>query len=109
MLSDAIIDRNVHLSALVLSTEMPEAEGSGGRTPPQILADRLTLSQPGGADYAHQIILTPPDFQTFLRPCMIFTFDCYDLFLSAFFDTILKRLEIDQIQPKQPLVTLKSK
>ena len=27
---------------------------------PQILADQLTLSQPGKADYAHQIILAPP-------------------------------------------------
>ena len=36
---------------------------------PQILADQLTLSQPRGADYAHQIILAPPDFQTFRRPC----------------------------------------
>ncbi len=27
----------------------------------QILADQLTLSQPGGPDYAHQIILAPPD------------------------------------------------
>ena len=35
---------------------------------PQILADRLTLSQPVGADYAHQIIVPPPEFQTFLRP-----------------------------------------
>ena len=35
---------------------------------PQILADQLTLSQPRGADYANQIILTPPDFQTFRRP-----------------------------------------
>ena len=35
---------------------------------PQILADQLTLSQPRGADYAHHIILAPPDFQTFLRP-----------------------------------------
>ena len=26
---------------------------------PQILADQLTLSQPRGADYAHQIILAP--------------------------------------------------
>ena len=34
MLSDAIIDRNVHLSALVLSTEMPEAGGQGGALPP---------------------------------------------------------------------------
>ena len=32
------------------------------------LADQLTLSQPKGADYAHQIILAFPDFQTFLRP-----------------------------------------
>ena len=24
-----------------------------------------------GADYAHQIILAPPDFQTFLRPCNV--------------------------------------
>ena len=31
---------------------------------PQILADQLTLSQPDGADYAHQIILAPPDFLT---------------------------------------------
>ena len=37
--------------------------------PPQILADQLTLSQPRGAGYADQIILAPPDFQTFLRLC----------------------------------------
>ena len=45
--------------------------GPGGAMPwqPQILADQLTLSQPRGADYAHQIILAPPDFRTFLRPC----------------------------------------
>ena len=24
----------------------------------------------GGADYAHQIVLAPPNFQTFLRPCI---------------------------------------
>ena len=36
---------------------------------PPDLADELTLSQPrGGADYAHQIILAPPDFETFRRP-----------------------------------------
>ena len=36
------------------------------------LADQLTLSQPGfGADYAHQIILAPLDYQTFLRPCIL--------------------------------------
>ena len=36
---------------------------------PQILADTLTLSQPRGADYAQQIILAPPDIETFLRSC----------------------------------------
>jgi hypothetical protein len=34
---------------------------------PQILADQSTLSQPRGADYANQIILAPPHFQTFLQ------------------------------------------
>ena len=38
---------------------------------PKILVDQLTLSQPWGADYAHQIILAPWDFQTFLRPCSV--------------------------------------
>ena len=37
----------------------------------QILADKLTLSQPRGAEYAHQIILAPPDFQTFRQPCSV--------------------------------------
>ena len=36
---------------------------------PQILADQLTPSQPGGTDYAHLILLAHPDFQTFRRPC----------------------------------------
>ena len=40
----------------------------GGAMAPQFLADHLTLPQPKGADYAHQIILAFPDFQTFLRP-----------------------------------------
>ena len=35
--------------------------GARGAIAPQILADQLTLSQPSGAYYAHQI-LAPPDF-----------------------------------------------
>jgi hypothetical protein len=35
----------------------------------QILTDQLILYQAVGVDYAHQIILAPPDFQIFLRPC----------------------------------------
>ena len=34
----------------------------GGAWHPQILADQLTLSQPGGADYAHLIYTGIPGF-----------------------------------------------
>ena len=40
-----------------------------GGVGPKILAD--PLSQPIGADYAHQITLAPPDVQTFLRSCTV--------------------------------------
>ena len=33
---------------------------------PKVLADQLTLSQPGGADYAHQITTGTPGFSNFL-------------------------------------------
>ena len=52
---------------------------------PHILADQLTLSQSRGADYSHQIILAPPDFQTFLRPC-------YENSFSRF--TIVARISV---------------
>ena len=47
--------------------------GAGAAMPPpppnpQILADQLTLCQPRGTEYAHQIILAPPDFQTSRQP-----------------------------------------
>ena len=45
MLSDAIIDRNVHLSALVLSTGMPEAGGQGGALPPDFGASVDPISK----------------------------------------------------------------
>ena len=44
----------------------------GARVPihPQILADHLTLYQPGGAGYAHHITTgTPLNIKTFLRHC----------------------------------------
>ena len=56
---------------------------------PQILADQLTLSQPEGAVYAHQIILVPPDFQTLLRLCLrpaarvISRYNFHDISLSV--------------------------
>ena len=36
--------------------------GLGGLQPPQYLTDQLTLSQPGGADYAHHSTTSPPGF-----------------------------------------------
>ena len=48
--------------------------GTGGRgaCAHLFLSDQLTLSQPGGANYAHNIITCPSDFQTFLRLCRVF-------------------------------------
>ena len=43
---------------------MQQGRGQGGQLPPQILADQLTLSQPGGADYAHHSTTCPPGFLT---------------------------------------------
>ena len=53
---------------LLTSTVLSSLGVPGVPWHPQILADQLTLFQPRGADYAHQIILAPPDFQTFRRP-----------------------------------------
>ena len=36
---------------------------------PQILADQLTLSQPGGQIMPTYLLMAPPNFQTFRRPC----------------------------------------
>ena len=45
------------------------AGGAVGAMEFQFLADQLTLSQPGGADYAHHnTIVPPPYFHTLLRP-----------------------------------------
>ena len=33
-----------------------------GTRPHQVLAATLTLSQPGGADYTHAIMMSPPSF-----------------------------------------------
>ena len=41
----------------------------GGR---QGLADQLTLSQPGGTDYPHPVLLAPPDFQTLRHACYLY-------------------------------------
>ena len=43
-------------------------EQGGGEIAHYILADQLTLSQPGKEVYAHNITTPPSDFQTFLRP-----------------------------------------
>ena len=37
---------------------------------PQILADQLTLSQPGGGRLCPPYNTGTPEFQTFLKPCM---------------------------------------
>ena len=36
--------------------------GRGGQPPPQILANQLTLSRPGGTHYPDPLLPAPPDF-----------------------------------------------
>ena len=48
-----------------------EGGRQGGRTPPQFLADQLTLSRPWGAHYPHPVLLAPPDFQTLRHACYV--------------------------------------
>ena len=58
----------LHATSMATILQSCRSRGVGGMTH-QILAGQLTLSQPRRADYnAPQIILAPPDFQTFLRP-----------------------------------------
>ena len=65
--------KTAHSYPLVHTTDRDvETVGQGGCTPlsPQILRDQLTLSQPGGANYApHISTRPPPHFQTFRHPC----------------------------------------
>ena len=41
-----------------------------GAMAPHILADQLSLSQPGGQTMPTTLLFAPPDFKTFLRPCL---------------------------------------
>ena len=46
--------------------------GAGGD--PQILADQLTLSQPGGGDYAHYITTGTPGFSDLPTALVLITY-----------------------------------
>ena len=46
-------------------------EGAGGVMAPPDSGRLVNPILTRGAGYAHQIILAPPDFQTFLRPCWL--------------------------------------
>ena len=47
---------------------MQQGGRPGGHVPPHFLADQLTLSQPGGAQYPHPVLCAPP--QIFDPCCM---------------------------------------
>ena len=47
-----------------------------GTCPHQVLAATLTLYQPGGADYAHLILVSTPSFESYRRACEVITTDC---------------------------------
>ena len=62
---DIIDEQNeVNLNNVIfdMPTGMCQGGRQGGQLPPQILADQLTLSRPGGAHYPHPLLPAPPDF-----------------------------------------------
>ena len=54
----------------LVTARMAEPGRIGGRLPTEMLADQSTLSQLGGADYAHPITTRPPRF-TDLSPSLV--------------------------------------
>ena len=53
--------------------------GRGAAAPPQILADQLTLSQPGGTDYAHLITTGTPGFSDLPTALNRWSSDSFDI------------------------------
>ena len=45
-----------------------------GTCPHKVLAATLTLSQPGGEDYAHPILVSTPSFESHRRACSVIYF-----------------------------------
>ena len=54
-----------------LSEPGPSGLGALGAKAPPIVADQLTLSQPGGQIMPATVLRAPPDFQTLRRPCNV--------------------------------------
>ena len=87
-----------HIEPILYSMDIPRpgllSLGSRG------CHDQLTLSQPRGADYANQIILAPPDFQTFRR--LWYLYRVINSFLKLGRQVVM-RLQFFQNLPIAPL------
>ena len=100
--------------ALATTIEPPPPQrrtlGSGGggaiAPPPQILADHLTLFQPGEADFTNHITTSPSRFQTFLQPCLpvirlagcyIICISSFQLFFSFSYSTLIFVLDLSKL------------
>ena len=55
------------------------AWGRGDQSTPS-LAATLTLLQPGGADYAHQILMSPPNFESHKRAWILSNYFCRNIY-----------------------------
>ena len=55
----------------VTTVGLSDPGGPGGPSPSPVFERSVDPISTRGADYAHHIIIAPPDFQTFLRPCAV--------------------------------------
>jgi hypothetical protein len=67
-----LIDLSNIVGSMATWSPQPTAGLPVGRTRPhKVLASTLTLSQPGGADYAHPILMSTPSFESHRRACNV--------------------------------------
>ena len=68
---DCKVEKHYRWTIMIDDSGLSSLEVPGVPWYPQILADQLTLSQPRGADYAHQIILAPQIFRPSDGPVIV--------------------------------------
>ena len=74
----------------------------------QVLVATLTLFQPGGADYAHHILMSPPSFESNRRAWAYYFYQLdlrtYFVWLEPFTNQIYRYFELKTKNFKVPLL-----
>ena len=73
MYFESMGDRHLPKRIYIYTAGLPQAEGgAGGALAPPIFGQTVNPISTRGADYAHHITTSPPDFQTLRQPCTVY-------------------------------------